>query len=155
MESPCFIESYKAPANMKIMFWPLALCDTHTYWVSHSQSPTWCHLQSVLVTLGLDPTDWLASNKILSYSIQVLVSLSSSGINGSVTSWLLPGSHPPTCRRLENVRRYRSLADLPLTVRSEAVTIITGSVMFSWHMISNIICGGGVGMMNVREPMAM
>ena len=46
------------------------------------------------------------------------ISLSSSGINGSVTSWLLPGSHPPTCRGLENVRRYRSLADLPLPVRS-------------------------------------
>ena len=73
LESSRFIESYKAPANTKIMFWPLALCDTHTYWVSHSQSPTWCHPQSVLVTFGLDPTDWLASDKILSYRIQVFV----------------------------------------------------------------------------------
>jgi len=37
------------------------------------------------------------------------ISLFSSGISGSVTSWLLPGSLPPTCRRLKNVRGYRSL----------------------------------------------
>ena len=147
------------------MFWPLALCDTHTCWVSHSsQSPTWCHPQSVLVTFGLDPTDWLASHKILIIQ-HTGVGLSpyphSLGISGSVTSWLLPGSLPPTCRRLKNVRGYRSLGRSLITSEewgSDRSTIITGSVMFSWPMISdisNIICRAGVGLMNVTEPMAM
>ena len=108
-----------------IMFWPLQLCDTHTCWVSHSsQSPTWCHPQSVLVTFGLDPTDWLASHKILIIQ-HTGVGLSpyphSLGISGSVTSWLLPGSLPPTCRRLKNVRGYRSLLMITLLAQTLAV----------------------------------
>ena len=66
------------------------------------------------------------------------ISLFSSGISGSVTSWLLPGSLPPTCRRLKNVRRYRSLGRSPITSEewgSDRSTIITGSVMFSWKKL--------------------
>ena len=43
------------------------------------------------------------------------------GISGSVTSWLLPGSLPPTCRRLKNVRGYRSLLMITLLAQTLAV----------------------------------
>ena len=49
------------------------------------------------------------------------ISLFSSGISGSVTSWLLPGSLPPTCRRLKNVRGYRSLLMITLLAQTLAV----------------------------------
>ena len=70
-------------------------------------------------------TDWLPTKSLL-YSIQHTgVGLSpyphSLGISGSVTSWLLPGSLPPTCRRLKNVRGYRSLLMITLLAQTLAV----------------------------------
>ena len=107
-------------------------------------------------------TDWLPTKFYHTAYMCWFISLSSSGISGSVTSWLLPGSLPPTCRRLKNVRRYRSLRRSPITsaVGSEAVTgqPLSQAVSCSldrWYLISNIICRAGVGLMNVTEPMAM
>ena len=49
------------------------------------------------------PCDWLPTKSFHTAYRCWFISLSSSGINGSVTSWLI-GSLPPTCRRLKIVR---------------------------------------------------
>ena len=104
------------------MFWPLALCDTHI----HAGSPILLsHQLDVIRRVSLWLLDWtpLMTEWLPTKSFHTgyrcwFISLPSSGINGSVTSCLLPGFLPPTCRRLKRIDTDTEVwADLPLPVQ--------------------------------------
>ena len=116
-----FIKSYKAPAN--------TLCSDHWHCVIHihTGSPILSHQLGVIRRVSLWLLDWtLLTDWLPTKSFHTgyrcscwFISISSSGINGSVTSWLLPGSHPPTSqRRMSNIGSilgFSTFEDLQMT----------------------------------------